>query len=141
MEAIDLATQPPRSPNLRLGGLLMLARTIDKLRASLPGGNLGVYYIRGFSATLLSELGIDEAALRDAVARAHSDDEIVGWVREHSDPARYDEINALLRSRRIADRIDDPEFVARYPIVATLPREMPLLDMLDRDDRSMFASV
>lgn len=119
----------------------MLARTVDKLRASLPGGNLGVYYIRGFSATLLLELGIDEATLRDAVARAQSDDEVVGWVRGHSDPSRYDEINALLRSRRIADRIDDPEFVARYPITATLPREMPLLDMLDRDDRAMFASL
>ncbi len=54
MDALDLTTHPPRSPNLRLGGLLMLARTIDKLRASLPGGNLGVYYIRGFSATMLS---------------------------------------------------------------------------------------
>ncbi len=139
MDALDLTTHPPRSPNLRLGGLLMLARTIDKLRASLPGGNLGVYYIRGFSATMLSELGIDEAALRDVVARAQSDDDVVRWVREHSDSSRYDEINALLRSRRIADRIDDPAFAERYPIVATLPREMPLLDMLDDDDRATFA--
>ena len=119
----------------------MLARTIDKLRASLPGGNLGVYYIRGFSATLLTQLGISEDELREVVARAKDDDEVVAWVRAHSDPSKYDAINALLRERRIADRLDDEEFRGRYPIIASLPGEMPLLDMLDHDDRSMFEKV
>ncbi len=141
MNALDLATRPPRSPNERLGGLLMLARTIDKLRATLPGGNLGSYQIPGFSARLMSELGIEESALRDQIARASGDDEVVAWVREHSDPSRYDEINAVLRRRRIADRIDDPEFKAKYPVVTSLPPEMPLLDMLDRDDRASFAKA
>lgn len=141
MDALDLTMHPPRSPNVRLGDLLMLARTIDKLRASLPGGNLGVYYIRGFSATMLSELGIDEAALRNVVADAKDDDDVVAWVHAHSDRSRYDALNALLRARRIADRSDDKEFVARYPVIATLPPDMPLLDMLDYDDRAMFATA
>ena len=138
MDALDLTARPPRSSSEQLGGLIMLGRTIDKLRATLPGGNPGVYYIRGFSATMLKELGIEEDALRDVVARADSDDDVVAWVREHSDPSRYDEINALLRKRRIADRIDDADFVARYPVIASLPPEMPLIEMLDHDDRAMF---
>jgi hypothetical protein len=139
MDALDLTNRPPRSPNERLGGLIMLARTIDKLRATLPGGNLGSYQIPGFSVRLMSGLGIEESALRDEVAGASSDDEIVAWVREHSDPSRYEEINAILRQRRIADRIDDPEFVAKYPVAASLPRETPLIEMLDLDDRASFA--
>lgn len=140
MEPLDLSTRPPRSPGERLGGLIMLGRTIDKLRASLPGGKLGAYYIRGFSATLLKELGIDEETLRGVVAHAKDENEVAGWVREHSDPARYDEINALLRKRKIADRVDDADFVARYPSIAalSLPHDMPLIDMLDYDDRYMF---
>jgi len=46
----------------------MLAQTVDKLRATLPGGNLGSYRIAGFSAQLLWKLGIEEDALRDDVA-------------------------------------------------------------------------
>ncbi len=140
MEPLDLTARPPRSPSVRLGGLTMLPRTIDKLRASLPGGQLGAYYIRGFSAMLLGELGIDEETLRSVVAKAKDEDEVAAWVREHSDPSRYDEINALLRKRRIADRLDDAEFVARYPSITalSLPHDMPLIDMLDYDDRWMF---
>ncbi len=57
-----------RSPHVQFGGLYMLAQTVDKLRATLPGGNLGSYRIAGFSAQLLWKLGIEEDALRDDVA-------------------------------------------------------------------------
>lgn len=117
----------------------MLGRTIDKLRATLPGGNLGPYYVRGLSSTLLEKLGIDEETLRGVVADAKDDEDVVAWVRGHSDPSGYDEINTVLRSRLIADRIGDPEFVERYPIAETLPREMPLIEMLDHDDRAMYS--
>lgn len=140
MDPLDLTLRPPRSPRESLGGLLMLARTIDKLRATLPGGKLGAYQIPGFSARLMAELGIEEPALRDVVARASTDDDVVAWVREHSDVSRYDEINALLEKRRIADRIDDPEFCERYPIFRELPREMTLLEALEHDDRALFAT-
>ncbi|MGH7737514.1 MAG: DUF5069 domain-containing protein [Candidatus Tyrphobacter sp.] len=142
MEPLDLTKHPPRSPSVRLAGLIMLPRTIDKLRASLPGGNVGPYYIRGFSAIMLEQLGIEESALRDAVANAKTDDEVADWVRAHSDPSKYDEINAFLRKRRIADRVDDPDFMARYPSITalSLPHEMPLIDMLEHDDRFMFES-
>jgi hypothetical protein len=139
MDALDLSVRPPRSPSERLDGLIMLGRTIDKLRATLPGGNPGPYYIRGFSATLLEQLGIDEETLRGVVAQAHDDGEVAAWVREHSDPSRYDGINAILQKRTIGDRIDDPEWRERYPIASSLPREMPLVEMLDYDDRAMFA--
>lgn len=139
MDALDLTKAPPRSPNVRLGGLYFLARTIDKLRATLPGGNLGRYYIRGFSSSLLEMLGVEERELRAEVAKAKSDDEVVAWLREHTDPSMYDEINEKLSKRNIAGRINDEDFLQKYPFAANLPREMRLFDMLDLDDRALFA--
>ncbi|MBV8689631.1 MAG: DUF5069 domain-containing protein, partial [Candidatus Eremiobacteraeota bacterium] len=65
MEPLDLSKAPPRSPKLQLDGLVMLPRTIDKLRASLPGGNLGPYRIQGFSQRMLDAIGVTEGQLRE----------------------------------------------------------------------------
>lgn len=141
MDALDLTAQPPRSPRERLGDLelLMMARTVDKLRATLPGGKLGSYRIFGFSSRMLEKLGISEDDLRNAVAAARSDADVAAWIRRHSDPSQYAAINAELEARTIRERLDDPEFAERYPIVRTLPPDMPRLDMLVADDEEMFA--
>jgi hypothetical protein len=142
MDALDLTRRPPRNPREKLPelDLLMIARTVDKLRATLPGGKLGEYRIPGFSTRLLEQLGIEEAALRDAVARAQSDAEIASWIRERSDPARYSEINAGFESLKIAERLGDPEYLERYPLAKRLPPETSRLDMLIADDEELFAS-
>lgn len=116
----------------------MAARTVDKLRATLPGGNLGDYQITGFSSSLLNALGISEAVLRKAIAEARSDEDVAAWIREHSDPERYAEINAKLESRTVGERLNDPEFMRRYPSAARLPPETSRLDHLVADDAEAF---
>ena len=78
MDALDLTQRPPRSPRELLPGLdlLMAARTVDKMRATLPGGNIGEYQITGFSSSLLNALEIAEATLRGAIARADTDAQV-----------------------------------------------------------------
>src|SRR5580704_16922247 len=61
METIDLTTQPPRSPYQKMAGLYMMPRTIDKLRAKLPGGNIGVV-----NAALTTQMAVDHFQL-DAI--------------------------------------------------------------------------
>jgi hypothetical protein len=143
MDALDLTKQPPREPRELLPtlDLLMIARTVDKLRATLPGGNLGSYQIPGLSARLLEALQIREDDLREAVARAASDDQVVEWIREHADPATYARANAALEARIVANRIDDPAFVAKYPFATNLPPDTKLIDMLVLDDRAAFADA
>ena len=140
MDALDLTRRPPRSPREPLSGLdvLMLARTVDKLRATLPGGNIGAYQITGFSSRLLLKLDIGEAALREAIAHASSDAEVAAWIREHTDPKVYPEINAGFESMTIGERLGDAEFVRRYPIATTLPPEASRLDLLVADDAEAF---
>jgi hypothetical protein len=140
MDALDLTQRPPRSPRELLPGLdlLMAARTVDKIRATLPGGNLGQYQITGFSSSLLNKLGIVEGLLREAIAKAPSDREVAQWIALHSDPAGYAEVNASLERPTVGERVDDPEFVARYPLARRMPAESSRLDLLIADDREAF---
>jgi Domain of unknown function (DUF5069) len=143
MDALDLTKQPPRAPRALLPGLnlFMIARTTDKLRATLPGGNLGDYKIAGFSERVLAALHIDEAAMRDAIAAANDDADVAAWVAANTDASRFDAVNAALSAPTIADRIGEPEFMARYPVYAALPPETPLIDALVADDRAAFAKT
>jgi hypothetical protein len=140
MEALDLTKRPPRSPRELLPGLdlLMAARTVDKLRATLPGGNIGEYQITGFSSSLILALDVAEATLRKAIAQAQSDAEIAAWIREHTNPERYPEINAKLAALTVGERLSDPQFIERYPIAKHLPPESSRLDLLSADDEETF---
>jgi Domain of unknown function (DUF5069) len=140
MDALDLTLGPPRSPRAKLADLdlLMAARTVDKLRATLPGGNLGSYKMAGFSLRLLEALEIREETLRDVIARANSEDEIAAWIRANSDANAYAQINAVLEQRIIAHYLDDSGFFERYPVAKRLSPELPLIDLLIEDDRELF---
>jgi hypothetical protein len=140
MNALDLTKQPPRSPRELLPGLslLMAARTVDKLRATLPGGNLGEYQITGFSSRLIEALGFPEGALREAIARADSDGDVADWIVRHSDPAKYAEINAALERPTVGERLGDAAFLARYPSARRLAPDASRLDLLVADDNEAF---
>ncbi|MGZ3576576.1 MAG: DUF5069 domain-containing protein [Vulcanimicrobiaceae bacterium] len=139
MESLDLNKTAPRSLWAQINGLYMIARTVDKLRATLPGGQTGEYSIAGFSKRMLDHLGIDEDDLRAVVALASNDDDIAAWLRKHTDPARYAEINSFLANRKIGDVSDPVAFRRRYPVAKALPDETRLFDVLDQDDAVFLA--
>ena len=141
MEPLNLTTHRPRSPWLQLDGLYFMPRTIDKLRASLPGGDMGQYKIYGFSSRLLHGLGIDEDALREAVAAANTDDDVAQWLREHTDTSKYPELNERLSTRRIMDLDDREDYYNRYPFARDLPPETLLMDALEKDDDRIYSAV
>jgi hypothetical protein len=141
MDALDLTRRPPRSPREALADLdlLMMARTVDKIRATLPGGNIGSYQITAFSSRLLEKLGLLESELRAAIARASCDEEVAAWIRAHTDPAAYAEIGAAFERQTVAERLNDPEYLARYPVAKRMPPEASRLDVLIADDEEAFA--
>jgi hypothetical protein len=139
MDSLDLTKAPPRSPYADLGGLYMLARTIDKIRATLPGGNLGAYRIAGFSSQLLERLGVQEDDLRAVVALAGSDAEVLAWVQKHSDPSKYAQISAEFEANKVGQRQAD--YFERYPLAKTLPPDTSLLRVLELDDAQSFGAT
>ncbi len=71
MTPLDLTQRHPRLPREKMLGFYFLPRTVDKLRAELPGGNMGRYlnHGTGFSAFVVRRLGLDMNEFRDAVGR------------------------------------------------------------------------
>ncbi len=138
MEPLDLSKHPPRSPKVELEGLVMLARTIDKLRASLPGGNMGVYKIEGFSQRMLDAIGVSEQELRDVVAKAKTDRDVVDWLRSRIDWEKAVEVSHRIRGRSLDD-VDRDDFAQRYPVITKKPELHYLVDVLDADDDEMFS--
>ena len=137
MEPLDLSKAPPRSPQLELDGLVMMPRTIDKLRATLPGGVSGGYRVRGMSLRLLEWLGVEEDAIREAVAQAKTDDDVAAWLRGRVDTTKYSEFSRRMRERT-TDDVDKEVFYGTYPWM----RErgfMRLFDVMEEDDRMTFA--
>ena len=120
------------------GAASILPRTIDKVCATLPGGNAGEYTIPGLSEMMLERLGIPLDDFVAAVAKAPSDDAVAAFVRASSSDEKIAEWNGWIGKRqpRGGDRNAAYEI---YPWLRGLP-ELPLvLDVLEEDDRRTFA--
>lgn len=143
MEPLDLSARPPRSCYAELDGLMLMPRTIDKLRAQLPGGNPGGYWIngkiKGISGFMLEQLGISETDILQAVKDAKSDDDVALWLRERVDASLYPQLNQTLRCIR-PRHAEDPEYFGQVyaEVLKAYPELERIVDIVDADDRRMF---
>jgi hypothetical protein len=134
----DLRAHPPRGPRVMLGGLVFLARTIDKTRAKL-NGTLGYYKIGpGLSVYLFEWLGITEEQFTAAVREARGDADVVAWLRAHTDPSVYASVNERLSIRGIRDEAHFNDVLPRYPVLRDYPHLRNWFDILEVDDRWIF---
>lgn len=128
---------------MRLDGLVFMPRTIDKIRATLPEGNLGPYQIaHGLSAMLLTMIGVELDALREAVLAAAVDDDVASWLRRHADAARYEGANAVLSAWRHENVPEEHRAVFESMYPEYLLRRYPLaFDLLEADDREIYPAL
>jgi hypothetical protein len=146
MKPTDLTIQPPRSPYEKMEGLYMMPRTIDKLRAKLPGGELGVYsittaFVPGLSLILLDGIGVTEKSLLEIVQKVSIEHEIADWLRGNADLSRVASLNEKLFSPRIEDVlafIPAGTFNQIYPAAERMTITSPMFEVLFADDRLMF---
>jgi hypothetical protein len=124
-------------------GFYFLPRTIDKLRAELPGGDPGAYINeeRGFSAYVVRRIGLDMNELRRAVAEAPDEAALVEWLAARVDATAAPAINAKLETFVVERMSADDQLLvrSRHPVMATRPDLSKVLDILDADDREAFA--
>jgi hypothetical protein len=85
---IDLTQRPPRSFRVRLGNYVVLARMLDKGRATLAKKNGEYIYNSTTDQHLVKFLGFDPKALLKKLATGKSDGEILEWVEAHSKTPR-----------------------------------------------------
>jgi hypothetical protein len=143
MTPLDLRTHRPRPVRETLFGFYLLPRTIDKLRAELPGGNLGAYinHATGFSAYVVRRLGLDMNEFREAVAAASDETAVSAWLAARIDLDAAPAINAKLETF-VVERMsaaDQAEVRERHPVMAQRPELSSVLDVLDADDEFTYA--
>jgi hypothetical protein len=142
MTPLDLRTRAPRSTRETMLGFYFLPRTVDKLRAELPGGNMGHYlnHDTGFSAYVVRRLGLDMDEFRRAVGEASDEPAVVEWLASRIDPATAAALNAKLETF-VVERMSPENQVLvreRHPVMAERPELSKVLDILDADDRRIF---
>jgi Domain of unknown function (DUF5069) len=148
MAPLDLMAQPPRSPYQKMVGLFMLPRTIDKIRAQLPGGKIGAYTVRGsttllpgLSLLLLDGIGVTEQRLLELAHSVSVEEEIADWLLRNTDLSNVASLNQKLLGRRIEDVlavVPVATFAKIYPFAEKMTKATPMFDVLLEDDRLMF---
>src|SRR5258708_24381782 len=84
----DLTEHPPRSFRVRLGNYVILARMLDKGRATLARKNGEYNYNSGTDQHLVRFLGFDPEALLKELAAGKGDGEILEWGQAPSKTPR-----------------------------------------------------
>ena len=141
MEPLDLRIAAPRGPRAHVAGIAYTGRVIDKVRASLPGGELNGYFpFIGFSRLWAYYTGIDLHELQGIVARAASEAEVEAWIGErtaHVDKAKINGKMERFDSARMSEEMRDL-FERSYP-ADLRARHLVLFDLFEADDARTYA--
>jgi hypothetical protein len=140
--AKNLTKEAPRSPRQRIGGYALMARMIDKGRATINGTNGEYHFDCPVDNMLFSFKGVKGEEVRQVLASGASDDEIVAWFNSHGTPKSEAEIKAWAAGTEAGRPYDQPEkrdwFNGECKKLGLDPVKTTLFDYLDFDDRKSF---
>jgi hypothetical protein len=144
ISAPDLTQRPPRSPRCRLDGYVILARLLDKGRATIAGTNGEFTYDAPIDQHLKDFLGLDFAALREQLAAGRGDGEILEWVNANAKNKRaaweIDQWSSFMDRRGPSGDVETLQFFAEYVGKFSKDREdiKTWFDLVDLDDHISF---
>ncbi len=144
MSGKDLIKEAPRSPHERLGGFAILARTIDKCRATIAG-TVGEYHFNcPLDKSLFSFKGIIGDDFKKFVETGATDNEIAEWVKKNGSPKTGAEIKVWsdkVSNNNYSDKPENKVWLEGENKRLGLPKEGTLFDYLDADDKASFSAV
>ncbi len=143
LNAPDLTKQPPRSARVRLGGYVILARILDKGRASLAGKNGEYIYNCPLDERFLEFTGIDAAALKKQLRSGKGDGDILKWIdthAKHRHNAAEIEAWSAWQEHRAPDNVDSRAFFNELHKKSAAERTdiTSWFELLDVDDYASF---
>jgi uncharacterized protein DUF5069 len=138
----DLTKEAPRSPKTKVGGYVILGRTLDKCRALL-WGNIGEYHFDcPLDNMLFGWKKIVGDDFKAAVAEGKDDNEMVQWVNEHGDQVTAEEKQKWDDEMMKTTLYNDPEkrdyFIEETKKLGLDPATTSLFDWLDADDKASY---
>lgn len=146
MNAPDLTQRPPRSPRVRLGGYAMLARALDKARASLVGKAGDYKYGNPMDQHFFAFTGIAQDALLEEVKTGAGDWALLLWVNANASPKRAPhEIrawSAWLETMPVGEAEDLEWFAAQAKRINPARADLQtVMDYLDADDHVSYGGA
>ena len=140
----DLTKEAPRSPCVRVGGYVILGRTIDKCRA-LIAGDIGEYHFDcPLDNMLFSFKGVNGADFKAQVESGASDQQMAEWLDASGDPKTAEEIKRWSDETEATNPYNDPErrdwFVEQTKPLRLDPVKTTLFDWLEADDKASYSS-
>ena len=141
--APNLTQRAPRSPRVRLGGYAMLARVVDKARASLVGKAGDYKFGNPMDQHFFAFTGLAQEALLEQVKTGANDWELLLWVNAHANPQRAPhEVrawSAWLETMPLGDAEDLEWFAAQVKRLNPARTDLQtIMDYLDADDHVSF---
>ena len=144
VSAPDLTQRPPRSVRVRLGGLSLLPRMLDKGRAEIAGTNGEYHFNCPLDQYILSYLGIEADLLKTELATGKGDGEMLEWIHANASnkraPWEIQQWSDFQDRRGPTSDAETAAFFTNYVTKLTTIREdvMTWADVLDLDDHVSF---
>jgi hypothetical protein len=138
----DLTKEPPRSPRTRIGDYALMARMIDKGRATI-NGTVGEYH---FACPLDQQLfefkGIQADEVKGVLQSGASDEDVLAWFNKHGAAKSPAEVKAWSDGVESYNPHETPEkrewFDGECAKLGLDPAKSTLVDYLETDDRVSF---
>ncbi len=139
IKAKDLTRVAPRSAKEKMGGYAILARAIDKGRATIAGTNGEYNFDCPVDNKFLSFTGIKGSDMKAFLAEGHTDEEVLAWVKANSIPKTDAEIEAWSNAFNSDYSYSTNEwFIGECKKLNLDPLKTTLFDFLDIDDKQSF---
>lgn len=141
MKQTNLTQKPPRSPRVRLGGFTILARVIDKARATLAGTQGDYKFNNPLDNVLFGFAGVTAEALLAQVQTGAGDFDVLQWFASQAKKAPH-EIAAwsAWTETFVSHDVETREWLAGRVKDIDARREdiAAIFDYLDLDDYASF---
>ena len=141
----DLSKEPPRSPHYRIHDYVILARTLDKCRASI-NKTLGDYHFNCPLDKILFEFkGIDPEDFLKLVESGAGDEEIGGWLDKNGTVHTAGDISDWSKKLEAYLPYQNPDkkswFIEQCKPLDLNPAETTLFGYLEADDLASFPNA
>jgi hypothetical protein len=138
----DLTKEAPRSPRTRIGDYALMARMIDKGRASINGTVGEYHYACPLDQNLFEFKGVTADDVKGVLQSGASDEEVLAWFNQHGTAKTPAEVKAWSDGVDAYHPHENPDqrewFDGECTKLGLDSVKSTLADFLDADDRVSF---
>jgi len=138
----NLTNEAPRSPRERIGDYALMARMIDKGRATLEGVAGEYHFACPLDQMLFGFKGVQAEQVKGLLGSGATDEEVLGWFESHGAPKSAADVKGWSDGIEGYRPYDDPEkrewFAGECAKLGLKPETSTLVDYLEADDAESF---